>query len=135
VEQVARGGVEIDRPAEDVFGYLADMRNEPRWCPVPPMYSSRRRNRSGQAAGFEGTYARAGKVRCDLRDFEPPRRLTIHVEAGGLSFDDTVTLTATGTGTKLVAEMRTVPKGLFKLVAPACRARRRPNGAAAQIRR
>jgi hypothetical protein len=35
-----------------------------------------------------------------------------------MSFEDTITLTAVDAGTKLVAEMRTVPKGIFKLAAP-----------------
>jgi hypothetical protein len=35
-----------------------------------------------------------------------------------MSFDDTITLTAVDAGTQLAAEMRTVPKGIFKLVAP-----------------
>jgi len=118
VELVARGGVEINRSAEEVYDYLADMRNEPKWLPGASGVHLTTPEPIAAGSRFEGTYARAGKVLCELTDFDRPRRLTIHGEASAMSFDDTITLTAVDAGTKLAAEMRTVPKGVFKLVAP-----------------
>jgi carbon monoxide dehydrogenase subunit G len=114
----ARGHVEIARPPEQVFDYLADMRNEPEWLPGASDVRAASDGSLGPGSAFEGTYARAGTVRCTLSTFERPHRLTIHGESKGLSFDDSITLTATESGTRLDAVMRTQPKGLFKMVAP-----------------
>src|SRR5437868_2065493 len=113
----SRGHVVIDKPAEEVFDFLADMRNEPSWLPGAADVRLTSADPVGPGSTFEGTYARAGTVRCRIADHERPGRLTIHGEAKGMTFDDTIVLTSTGTGTTLVAVMHTSPKGLFKLVA------------------
>jgi carbon monoxide dehydrogenase subunit G len=118
VELVARGGVEINRSAEEVYDYLADMRNEPQWLSGASGVHLTTPEPIAAGSRFEGTYARAGKVLCELADFDRPRRLTIHGEASAMSFEDTIILTAVEAGTRLAAEMRTVPKGIFKLAAP-----------------
>jgi uncharacterized protein YndB with AHSA1/START domain len=114
----SRGDVVIDRPIEEVFDYLADMRNEPEWLPGAADVRSTSDGPVGPDSTFEGTYARAGRVRCRITDHERPARLTIHGEASGMAFDDTIALTPVDGGTRLEAVMRTAPKGLFKLVAP-----------------
>jgi carbon monoxide dehydrogenase subunit G len=114
----SRGQVEIAKPPEDVFDYLADMRNEPKWLPGASDVRLVSEGAVGPGSKFEGTYARAGTVHCTVSEYERPNRLTIHGEAKGMSFDDTIALEATGGGTRLAAVMRTQPKGLFKLVAP-----------------
>ena len=55
---------------------------------------------------------------CELVEFDRPRRLTIHGEARGMSFDDHIALEAVDGATHLTATMHTSPKGLFRLVAP-----------------
>ena len=114
----SRGHTDIGKSPEEVFDYLADMRNEPKWLPG----ASDVRLTSGTdvdgSSIFEGTYARAGTVRCRISEYQRPHRLTIHGEGKGLSFDDAITLTPTAQGTRLDAVMQTQPKGLFKLFAP-----------------
>ena len=113
-----RGHVEIARPPEAVFDYLADMRNEPSWRPGAAEVRAASEDPIGRGSSFEGTYARAGTVRCVISEYERPGRLTIHGDAKGMSFDDAITFTATDNGTRLEAVMRTQPKGFFRLVAP-----------------
>ena len=114
----ARGHVQINRSPEVVFDYLADMRNEPKWLPG----ASDVRLTSGEpvdaTSTFEGTYSRAGTVRCAIAEHERPHRQTIHGDAKGMSFDDAITLSEADGGTRLEAVMRTQPKGVFRLVAP-----------------
>lgn len=117
----SRGQVDIAKPPEEVFDYLADMRNEPQWLPGASDIRATSDGAVGQGSSFEGTYARAGTVRCAISEYDRPNRLTIHGDAKGMSFDDTISLTATETGTRLEAVMRTEPKGLFKFVAPMMR--------------
>jgi uncharacterized protein YndB with AHSA1/START domain len=114
----SRGQVEIARTPEDVFDYLADMRNEPNWLPGAADVHATSDGAIGPRSTFEGTYARAGTVRCVISEYDRPHRLTIHGEAKGMTFDDDITLTGTDSGTQLLAVMRTTPKGLFKLAAP-----------------
>jgi uncharacterized protein YndB with AHSA1/START domain len=49
--------VEIDRPTADVFAFVADPRNDPRWCPKVRSVE--------QAAGLQGRNRRdvAGQLR------------------------------------------------------------------------
>jgi carbon monoxide dehydrogenase subunit G len=114
----ARGRAQIDRSPEEVFDYLADVRNEPKWLPGAADIVLTSEGEVGPGSTFQGTYARAGTVTCHLSRYERPRHLTIHGEGRGMSFDDEVTLSPSGTGTRLDAVMRTQPKGLFKLLAP-----------------
>ena len=114
----SRGSVDVNRPPENVFDYLADMRNEPKWLPGASEVRLTSDGDVGANSTFEGTYARAGAVRCRITEHDRPHRLTIHGEGKGMAFDDTIVLTSTSAGTRLDAIMRTTPKGLFKLVAP-----------------
>jgi len=114
----ARGRVDIARPPEQVYDYLADMRNEPEWLPGASAVRVTSEGEIGLGAAFEGTYARAGTVRCTISTFDRPHRLVIHGDAKGMSFDDAITLTPIDGGTRLDAVMRTQPKGFFKIVAP-----------------
>jgi carbon monoxide dehydrogenase subunit G len=117
----SRGQVEIAKSPEEVFDFLADMRNEPMWLPGASDVRASSDGPISQGSEFEGTYVRAGTVHCVLSEYDRPRRLTIHGEAKGMAFDDVVTLAASENGTRLDAVMRTEPKGLFKLVAPMMR--------------
>ena len=114
----SRGSVEVNRPAEVVFDYLADMRNEPKWLPGASDVRLTSNGEVGPDSTFQGTYARAGAVQCRITEHDRPHRLTIHGEAKAMAFDDRIVLTPTGAGTRLDAVMQTSPKGLLKLVAP-----------------
>jgi len=114
----SQGGVRIAAPADVVFDYLADMRNEPQWLPGAADVRQSSDGAIGRGTTFEGTYARAGRVACELVTYDRPRTLTIHGEAKGMSFDDEIVLQEVDGGTQLTATMRTAPKGLFKVMAP-----------------
>lgn len=107
----SHGSVEINQPPEVVFDYLADMRNEPKWLPGASDVRLVSGDVVDSGAEFEGTYARAGAVRCAISVYDRPTRLTIHGEARGMSFDDAITLSPTAAGARLDAVMRTQPKG------------------------
>ena len=114
----ARGQTEINRPPEVVFDYLADLRNEPMWLPGASDVALTSDGEISSGSTFRGTYARAGTVTCRLTSYQRPRHLVIHGEGRGMTFDDEVTLTSSGLGTRLDAVMRTQPKGVFRLFAP-----------------
>src|SRR5436305_14972343 len=103
----ARGETTINAPIESVFDFLADMRNEPKWLPGASGVRLTSGGPVGQGSVFEGTYARAGTVTCIITEHERPRRLTVHGEAKGMSFDDAIAPDQVEGGTGPTAVKRT----------------------------
>src|SRR5690348_8789367 len=115
----ATGAVRIARSPEVVFDYLADARNEPKWLPGATDLRLTSAEPVGAGSTFEGTYARAGRVRLSVTRAERPTVLVIHGDGRSLSFDDEIRLAPDGAGgSELNATMRTQPRGLFRLMAP-----------------
>jgi carbon monoxide dehydrogenase subunit G len=114
----AHGGTSIGVPAEEVFDYVADARNEPKWLPGATDVRLSSPEPIGLGSRFTGTYARAGTVELEITDFQRPFRLTIHGDAKGMTFEDEIRVESIGDGAHLSAVMRTQPKGVFKLIAP-----------------
>jgi carbon monoxide dehydrogenase subunit G len=114
----AHGAVRIKAPIGEVFDYLADARNEPKWLPGAAGIELTSGEPIALGSSFVGSYARAGTVRIAITGFDRPHALTFHGEAKGLSFDDAIQLAETADGTELRAVMRTQPKGVFRLAAP-----------------
>jgi carbon monoxide dehydrogenase subunit G len=114
----AHGNTEIERPATEVFDYLADARNEPEWLPGAERVEKVSEGPVGLGTRFSGTYARAGTVELELVEFEPPRRVTFRARSRIVHFDDAVELSEEDGRTVLRAVMTAQPQGLMKLMAP-----------------
>jgi carbon monoxide dehydrogenase subunit G len=114
----ARGSTTIERPAAEVFAYLADARNEPSWLPGAERVELVTPEPVGLGTRFEGTYARAGTVSVELVEFEPPRRVTFRARSRIVDFDDAVELTEEGGRTLLHARMTARPRGPMRLAGP-----------------
>ena len=114
----AHGHVFIDRPIGDVFDYLADSRNEPAWLPGATRVDKTTDGPVALGTTFEGDYARAGVVTLELVEYAPRERVTFRARARIAEFDDEVTLSAEGSGTRLEAVMRARPRGWMRLLEP-----------------
>jgi carbon monoxide dehydrogenase subunit G len=114
----AHGNTEIERPATEVFDYLADARNEPEWLPGAERVEKVSEGPVGLGTRFSGTYARAGTVELELVEFEPPRRVTFRARSRIVHFDDAVELSEGDGRTVLRAVMTAQPQGLMRLAAP-----------------
>jgi uncharacterized protein YndB with AHSA1/START domain len=114
----ARGRTAIRRSIEDVFDYLADPRNEPRWLPGAKSVTMTSEGEVGPGSRFVGEYARAGRVELELVEFERPLRVTFRVDSKIVRFDDAVELEPAEGQTRLQAHMTAHPKGLMRLVEP-----------------
>ncbi len=111
----ARHSIEIARPPEDVFAYLADGERMKRWIgglleftPLDgsePRPGSRARQRVQQAG-------RTFAVESEITEFEPNERLTARIE--GRAFTSTVSyrLEPTDGGTRLTASAESDLHGL-----------------------
>ena|SRR5947209_3120578 len=109
----------IARPREEVFGYLADPRNEPYWLPGARSVQMLGDGPVTLGSRFVGEYARAGRVELEVVDFEPPSRVTFRARSRVVNFDDAVELTDADGVTLLTAHMTAQPRGLMRLFGPA----------------
>lgn len=114
----ATAEVRIARPGEDVFDYLADARNEPKWLPGASGVTKETDGPVAQGTRFRGRYARIGEVEIELVEHERPSGVTFGGRSSSVDFDDAVTLSPDGDGTLLSARMTSQPKGLMRLLAP-----------------
>jgi carbon monoxide dehydrogenase subunit G len=114
----ARGGTTIARPIEDVFDYVADPRNEPKWLPGATAVEKTSEGPVGLGATFVGSYDRAGRVELQLVKFDRPRMVTFRAHSRIVDFDDVVELSQVATGTRLQARMVATPRGVMRLLSP-----------------
>lgn len=114
--------VPIDRPAEDVFAFLADMANNPRWqkgmrscrwTSEPPL---RVGSTYEQTASFLG---RTIESSFEVVEFEPGERIRIRTTGGSMPIDVTRTVDDRPDGTCTVgAVVRGDSSNLFKVADP-----------------
>jgi uncharacterized protein YndB with AHSA1/START domain len=116
----AENTVTVDRPIEDVFAYLADGGNNPRWrsgvisiertsalAGVGATYRQKLRGPGGRA--IDGDYR--------VTAYQPPTLLEFHVIAGPARPTGRFTLTAAGPGrTTVTFTLDLQPTGLMRLM-------------------
>jgi carbon monoxide dehydrogenase subunit G len=112
------GETTILRPIEDVFDFLADPRNEPKWLPGASSVTKTSEGPVGAGSKFVGEYQRAGRVELELAEFQRPVRITFRARSKIVHFDDAVDLAALENGTRLMARMTAQPQGLMRFLAP-----------------
>ena len=114
----AAGGTTIACPIEQVFDYLSDARNEPRWLPGALAVEKTSEGPVGLDSTFVGQYRRAGRVELRLVEFERPHRVTFRAHSKIVDFDDAVDLIETRGSTRLQARMSASPRGAMRFLAP-----------------
>ena len=106
-----RNTVTIDRPAEDVFAYLADFGNIPAWnyaiertVPTSPGPA-----RVGATYRQTRTIPRRSEEGFQVTEFKPPSRLAIKGDIGPFDASSSYLVEPTATGTRLTNEMELEP--------------------------
>ncbi len=66
--------VQVDRLAEEVFDFLADVHNEERWNPNVVRIESESDGPLSVGGSFEGVYRRGGRMRFELVEAVRPSR-------------------------------------------------------------
>lgn len=101
--------VEIARPPEEVFAFLADARNDPRWCGTVVACEQRAGEGPGLGARYEArhkptpfhpTMPRA----IEIVEYDPPRRLRWRQEDGNGVFHITYEVEPTAQGTRFTQQ-------------------------------
>ena len=113
--------IDINRPAGEVFAYLTDLNNDPKWQEtiVEAKYTSE----GPVAVGATGVHRAKGMgmtMDCgwELTEYEEPRRLGWKFISGPFSGPDGYTLESTPGGTKLTHAAELQPHGLLRLLTP-----------------
>ncbi|MEM7339646.1 MAG: SRPBCC family protein [Actinomycetota bacterium] len=114
--------IEIDRPADVVFGYVADMAKNPTWqsgqqqCTWTSEPPIRVGSTYDQIARFAG---RTISSSFEVTEFDPPRTIRIVSTAGTMPIDVTRTVEALGENrARVSADVAGDPPAAMKLLGP-----------------
>lgn len=115
------GNIVIERPAEEVFDFVADECNEPRFNPQMTQAEKISPGPIGVGTRFRAVMTGAGEMTIEFTGYDRPRRLasTTHLSSmviKGVLFFEPV---AEGTSMKWVWDMEL--RGFYKLLAPVVR--------------
>jgi hypothetical protein len=98
--------VDIELPIESVFDFVADSRNDPRWCPRVVTCEQLEGDRTAQGALYEAFHRpslqRPHMRRIRVEEFDRPHRVRSIQEDNVARFTITYVLTATDGGTRLM---------------------------------
>lgn len=110
--------VEIERPVEVVFSYLADLEHIPEWN-----YAIERTEKVSEGPVGVGTryrqvrrIPRPGEEGLEVTVFEPDRRLAVSGALGPFAAELDYRVEATDGGTRLTNEVELTPKGILGMV-------------------
>jgi hypothetical protein len=123
----------VSRPIEEVFDYLADIRNEPAWNPRALRLAKTTSGPIGRGTTFRGEYTGIGSLDTELVEYERPRRLAFRSHGQRMEIAGAFELSAGDAGTTVALTADLQPRGLFRLAAPLMAPMiRRQNAAAAE---
>jgi uncharacterized protein YndB with AHSA1/START domain len=116
----ASNTVEIHRPPADVFAFLADGENGPRWR--SGVVDVRRKSGAGRGAiyeqGVKGPFGRRVPADYEVTTYEPDRRLGFRAIAGPVRPEGSYELVPVNGGTRVTFELHCSPRGFAKLMTP-----------------
>ena len=99
------GSIDIDRPIETVFDFVADPRNDSRWCPRVISCEQRPGESPGRGARYDvlhdPTLIRRHTRSIEIVEFDRPRRMVSRQEDEVAAFTISYLLERTPRGTRL----------------------------------
>jgi carbon monoxide dehydrogenase subunit G len=114
-----RRTIEIARPAADVFGFLTDLDNLPRWQPsVRDIEWKAPLELGATFAETREMLGRRARSRLEVTALEPGREFSIRVVEGPVPLTVRHLLEPTEAGTRLTLEAEGEAGGLMRLAAP-----------------
>jgi uncharacterized protein YndB with AHSA1/START domain len=113
--------VDVDRPAGEVFRYVADLRNEPKWHsdiasvpsdtdPVPVVGKTYPVTFKPFLGKTDGSFTAV--------EVEPDERIVYRATLGGLSPTITYTVASTGSGARFTRSVEMSPSGVLVVLTP-----------------
>ena len=113
----------IERPVEEVFDFVADERNEPRYNPRMLRSQKLSPGPIGVGTRFRAEMEMKGRRRpvemtVEFTDYERPRRLASSTHMATMDIAGTLTFDPVPQGTRMRWEWDLRPRGLVKLLSP-----------------
>ncbi len=113
------GEILIDRPAEEVFDFVADSRNEPQYNPAMAEVELLTPLPIGRETRFRARMGRAGTpMLVELTDFDRPHRLGSRTTSSMMETCGALTFAAAGGGTVMSWAWQVRPKGWMRMLGP-----------------
>ena len=120
----ARWQIRIVRPAEDIFDFLADLRNEPRFNPDASNIQQVTPGPIGLGTAYTEDFRRIGSYRTTIDQYERPRALGFDARNPKVDARVRFSLTPAGEGeTDVGCTVELRMKGSMRLAEPLLRAR------------
>jgi uncharacterized membrane protein len=116
----ATNTVTISRPVSDVFAFVADGTNNPRWRSGVLDISLKSGNGKGATyqQGIKGPFGRRVPADYQITDFVPDTRIAFRAIAGPVRPEGSFELVSTDGGTLVKFSLRCSPRGFAKLMTP-----------------
>lgn len=113
------GEIRIGRPAEEVFDFVADSRNEPSFNPAMAGVELLTPLPIGCGTRFRARMGRAGtQMLVELTEFDRPRRLGSRTTSSMMQTSGALTFAAEGNGTVMRWGWQARPKGWMRMLGP-----------------
>lgn len=110
--------IDIDRPADQVFSFLSDLRNELRWNPAAKSVEKLTPGPVTRGSRFRATWRGAPSAVVELVEHDEPGRWATRSHSLGMDVTFRGSLVPLAAGTRYTAEVSVEPKGLGWLIAP-----------------
>lgn len=114
---VIENSVQINRPPEDVFDYLVDLRNKLEWNPDVESMKKLTDSSIGVGTKFLAKWKQSKLIEVECIRFERPYRWA-YSNGGSLTVVFDITLTPQGNATLLASRFDVRPRGLMQLFFP-----------------
>jgi len=111
-------GTLIDKPVKDVFAFVADPNNMPKWNTTVMGIEQITPGSVGVGTKFKSTGEMMGRrIEGEMQviAYEPDTKFGVQMNAGPMQVNMTVSFKTVGTGTKLSLNAQGNPAGVFKL--------------------
>jgi len=108
----------VNRPVEEVFDFLADVRNEAAWNPRVIRIDKTSDGSIGAGTTFQGLYKGIGPLRTELVEYERPGRFSFRSSGPRMRITGMFVLSAVQGRSSVTLNADLEPQGLFRLIAP-----------------
>jgi hypothetical protein len=107
----------VNRPVEEVFDFLADIRHEAAWNPRVVRIDKTSDGPIGAGTTFHGLYKGIGPLRTELVEYERPRRLSFRSGGPRMQITGTFVLSTVQGKSSVALNANLEPQGPFRFIA------------------
>jgi Polyketide cyclase / dehydrase and lipid transport len=121
---LVQGDIVINRPIDEVFDFVADERNEPKYNPHMTHAEMVTQGPIGLGTKFHSVMTGVGRgavMTIEFTEFDRPRRLGSATHISSMDINGTLLFEAQGQSTKMKWLWNIEPRGFYKLLGPIVR--------------